>query len=282
MGYGRIFPSYIVIMKDSSITSDDLAKIEDLAVKISSLDDVQLVEGPTRPFGTPINISSASPRDPAVSTYISNNIAYMRIVVRPNTFSKEAVDLIEEIREIAREWASRNGYQVYIGGATATSSELDKLVNSLFWYRVLPFAVISMILIFMIVFGSVLAAILAVLLVVLSSQISMVFTGFIFNKIFSTPVLWFLPQVVFTAMLGVGMDYNSFYMARAREICLVDGECNARGVARASSIVGKLIIGLAMVMAAAFGSLVLSSSIGLKEIGFSLLTSVLLVASAAS
>lgn len=282
MGYGRIFPSYIVIMKDSSITSDDLAKIEDLAVKISSLDDVQLVEGPTRPFGTPINISSASPRDPAVSTYISNNIAYMRIVVRPNTFSKEAVDLIEEIREIAREWASRNGYQVYIGGATATSSELDKLVNSLFWYRVLPFAVISMILIFMIVFGSVLAAILAVLLVVLSSQISMVFTGFIFNKIFLTPVLWFLPQVVFTAMLGVGMDYNSFYMARAREICLVDGECNARGVARASSIVGKLIIGLAMVMAAAFGSLVLSSSIGLKEIGFSLLTSVLLVASAAS
>jgi uncharacterized membrane protein YdfJ with MMPL/SSD domain len=110
----------------------------------------------------------------------------------------------------------------------------------------------------------------------------MVLTGVIFNNAFSSPVLWFLPQVIFTAMLGVGMDYNSFYMARAREICLAEGECDSRGVARASGIVGRLIMGLAMVMAAAFGSLMLSSSIGLREIGFSLLVSVLLVASAVS
>ncbi|MEM1611053.1 MAG: MMPL family transporter, partial [Sulfolobales archaeon] len=150
------------------------------------------------------------------------------------------------------------------------------------WYRVLPFAVISMILIFTLVFGSFLAAVLAVLLVVLSSLISMVLTGIVFNNIFLSPVLWFLPQVVFTAMLGVGMDYNSFYMARAREICLVEGECSSKGVARASGIIGRLIMGLAMVMAAAFGSLMLSSSIGLREIGFSLLVSVLLIASSVS
>ncbi len=282
IGYGRVFPSYIVVVKDSAISTDDLVKIENLASKISSLDGVQSVEGPTRPFGTPINISSASLKDPAVSTYVSNNTAYIRVVIKYNTFSSEAVDLIEKVRETVREWASGNGYSVYVGGATATSEELDKLVNDLFWYRVLPFAVISMILIFTLIFGSFLAAVLAVLLVILSSLISIVLTGVIFNKAFSSPVLWFLPQVIFTAMLGVGMDYNSFYMARAREICLVEGECNSRGVARASWIVGRLIIGLAMVMTAAFGSLMLSSSIGLREIGFSLLVSVLLVASAVS
>ncbi|MEM4971832.1 MAG: MMPL family transporter, partial [Sulfolobales archaeon] len=282
MGYGQVFPSYIVIVKSSAISTDDLVKIESLASRISGLDGVQSVEGPTRPFGTPINISTSSLEDPAVSAYISNNITYMRVVIKKNTFSSEAIDLIERIREITKEWASTNGYSVYIGGATATSEELDRLVNSLFWYRVLPFAVISMILIFTLVFGSFLAAVLAVLLVVLSSLISMVLTGIVFNSIFLSPVLWFLPQVVFTAMLGVGMDYNSFYMARAREICLVEGECSSKGVARASGIIGRLIMGLAMVMAAAFGSLMLSSSIGLREIGFSLLASVLLIASAVS
>jgi uncharacterized membrane protein YdfJ with MMPL/SSD domain len=282
MGYGQVFPSYIVVVKGSTISIDDLLKIEDLASKISSIGGVQSVEGPTRPFGTPVNISTVSIKDPAVSAYISNNIAYMRVVIKYNTFSSEAVDLIERIREMTKRWASSNGYSVYIGGATATSEELDRLVNNLFWYRVLPFAIITMILIFALVFGSFLASILAVLLVILSSLISMVLTGVIFNNAFSSPVLWFLPQVIFTAMLGVGMDYNSFYMARAREICLAEGECNSRGVARASGIVGRLIMGLAMVMAAAFGSLMLSSSIGLREIGFSLLVSVLLVASAVS
>jgi len=60
------------------------------------------------------------------------------------------------------------------------------------------------------------------------------------------------------------------------------GECNARGSSIASGAVGRLIIGLAFVVAAAFGSLMLSSSTGLREIGLSLLVSAMMISTASS
>jgi len=282
IGYGFVFPTYVVMVKNTSIGLEDLRSIEDLSRSIEKIDGVKSVEGPTRPFGEPLSISQDLLRDPYVLRYISDNTTYLRIVLSHNPFSQEAVDTLKKIREVSRSWGEENGYKIYVGGSTAASEELDRLVNSLFWQRVLPFAVAAMIVIFTVVFGSLLAAILSVAIVVLSSFISMVLTGVIFNNVFSTAMIWFLPQVVFTAMLGVGMDYNSFYMARAREVCLDRGKCGSEGTAMATGAVGRLVIGLALVVAAAFGSLMLSSSIGLRQIGLSLLASALLISSAAS
>mgnify|MGYP000076630031 CR=1 FL=1 len=282
IGYGQVFPTYVVIVSGHDMRIDDLYRVEELSYKISEIPGVKSVEGPTRPFGDAINITSKILEDPVVSRYISGNMAYLRIILEPNPFSGDAISIVEEIRNLSRIWGSRYGYTIYIGGTTSSSGELDKLVNGIFWQRVLPFSIASMILIFTIVFRGFIAAVIAVSLVILSSLISMVLTGFIFNRIFSTPVIWFLPQVVFTAMLGVGMDYNSFYMARAREVCITVGECNARGSSIASGAVGRLIIGLAFVVAAAFGSLMLSSSTGLREIGLSLLVSAMMISTASS
>lgn len=282
LGYGQVFPTYVAIVSGHELGVDDLYRVEELSHKISEIPGVKGVEGPTRPFGNAINITSEILKDPVVSRYVSGNTTYLRIILEPNPFSGDAISIVEEIRNLSRIWGSRYGYTVYVGGTTSSSEELDRLVNSIFWQRVLPFSIASMILIFTIVFRGFIAAVIAVSLVVLSSLISIVLTGVIFNRIFSTPVIWFLPQVVFTAMLGVGMDYNSFYMARAREICITMGECNARGSSIASGAVGRLIIGLAFVVAAAFGSLMLSSTTGLREIGLSLLVSAMLISTASS
>ena len=282
IGYGVVFPTYVAIVKNTSIDVKDLVLIEDLSRSIEKIGGVSSVEGPTRPFGEPLNISQDLLRDPSASRYISSNATYLRIVLSHNPFSQEAVETLKRIRDLAHGWGDLNGYSVYVGGSTATSEELDGLVNNIFWHRVLPFAVVAMIIIFATVFGSLLAAILSVAIVIFSSLVSMVLTGLVFNKILSTAMLWFLPQVVFTAMLGVGMDYNSFYMARARELCISGGKCGLDGAAMATGAVGRLIIGLALVMGAAFGSLMLSSSIGLRQIGLSLLVSAMLISSAAS
>ncbi|HWQ16314.1 MAG TPA: MMPL family transporter [Sulfolobales archaeon] len=282
IGYGFVFPTYVVIVKNTSIGLGDLRLIEDLSERIEKIDGVKSVEGPTRPLGEPLNITQDLLKDPYASRYISDNTTYLRIVISYNPFSQEAVDTLKKIREVSHSWGEENGYKIYIGGSTAASEELDRLVNSLFWQRVLPFAVAAMIVIFTVVFGSLPAAVLSVAIVVLSSFISMVLTGVISNRVFSTAMIWFLPQVVFTAMLGVGMDYNSFYMARAREICLNKGKCGSEEAAMATGAVGRLVVGLALVVAAAFGSLMLSSSIGLRQIGLSLLVSALLISSAAS
>lgn len=282
IGYGQVFPTYVVIVSDHEIGVGDLYSVEELSSKISGIPGVKSVEGPTRPFGDAINITSNILEDPVVSSYVSGNTTYLRIILEPSPFSGDAISIVEEIRNLSRIWGSRYGYTVYVGGITSSSGELDRLINSIFWQRVLPFSIVSMILIFTIVFRGFIAAVIAVSLVLLSSLISMVLTGVIFNRIFSTPVIWFLPQVVFTAMLGVGMDYNSFYMARAREVCITMGECNANGSSIASGAVGRLIIGLAFVVAAAFGSLMLSSTAGLRQIGLSLLVSAMLISTASS
>ena len=101
-----------------------------------------------------------------------------------------------------------------------------------------------------------------------------------FQHVEGLPVPWFLPITVFTAILGVGMDYNSFSISRVAEECRKNCARNAvaEGVARAAI----LVMGLSLIMASAYGGLMLGSSPHMRMMGFSLSTGVLLAGILAS
>jgi RND superfamily putative drug exporter len=109
--------------------------------------------------------------------------------------------------------------------------------------------------------------------VTIAAEYAIAASVYYFQNIEGLPVPWFLPITVFTAILGVGMDYNSFSISRAAEECLRD--CSRDAVGRAVSKAALLVMGLALIMASAYGGLMLSRIPNLRMMGAALSLGVL-------
>jgi len=86
--------------------------------------------------------------------------------------------------------------------------------------------------------------------------------------------------VVFTAILGVGMDYNSFMVNRMREEC--ERSCSRDAVLNAMGSTSVLVVGLSVIMTGAFSGLLAFSAPGFRGMGLALMFGVLLAGLLAS
>ncbi len=104
----------------------------------------------------------------------------------------------------------------------------------------------------------------------------------LFQWLLGKPVVWFLHIVALVAVMGVGMDYNSFFLARALEECQRSNCDVEKAIPRAVGAVGLFILGLAFVVASAYLSMLASSTTGMQEMGFILGITILLAGLMAS
>ena len=235
----RLFPQYIVTESR-----------ETAMVVASELEALECVE-------------AAEPYDRAVLVYVAGN-----------PLSTEAVDCIEEVRNAVKE-IDRGGL---VGGSAAINLDLKELLYEAFYTRVLPAAVILVFIVMFVFYGSLPAAIAGILSIGFSagwaisiSDVASIALGF------SPP--WFLPVIVVAALMGVGMDYISFYVNAAREKYL-SGE--RKYYVKAAEAGSGLVIGLALIMASAYGGLMISKVESLKVVGMSLSMGVFLAGLSAS
>ncbi len=277
---GTVYPVYVVLeLPGDAWTKESLALVEEAAKRITAeVPYAAKVLGPTRPYGEPLEeLNLIKLEEMGAKRFVKGRIAYMQVVLSVNPFSREAIEAVREIRSVVKNEAVEHGFKAYVGGMSAIVLDLGDVINEVFWSRVLPSSVLLMLLAFSLVFGSPVPALVALTVVVTSALAGLEVTALFSNTLYGEPILWLLPQMVFAAIMGVGMDYNSFYLARAREECLFERVCGSEGVARASAAVSLFIVGLAMVLVAAYASLLTASSIGMKQIGLALLSSVLVV-----
>ncbi len=191
-------------------------------------------------------------------------------VMSVDPLSKKGVDCAAQIREKVHSIDSGS----LVGGMSSVNLDLHNLINDRFYHRVYPVAIILMFLVFLGIYGGLVTAISAIIAVVLAAYAGSALTVILYEKVLGSEVLWFLPVIVFTAILGVGMDYNSFYIARAREECLK--ECGKDSVARSIALATPTVLGLATIMAGAYVGLALASSPGLSMMGTALVFGVIL------
>ena len=201
---------------------------------------------------------------------------YVLVIPSVNPLSAEGVECARQVREAAH----RVDPGSLVGGMAAVSLDLENLLNDRFYHRVLPAAVTLMFLSMLAAYGGVVTALAAVGVVTIAAEYAIALTITYFQHVEGLPVPWFLPITVFTAILGVGMDYNSFSISRVAEECRKNCARNAvaEGVARAAI----LVMGLSLIMASAYGGLMLGSSPHMRMMGFSLSTGVLLAGILAS
>jgi putative drug exporter of the RND superfamily len=185
-------------------------------------------------------------------------------------YSTEAFDLVEPIREAAHAAAPGT----LVGGATAVEFDVRDAAG---WDSTVipPIVLVVVLVILVILLRSVLAPVLLVLTVILSFLAALGVGYFAFDVLFDFPGSDpSLPLFAFVFLVALGVDYNIFLVARAREETLKHG--TREGMLRALAVTGGVITSAGIVLAGTFSVLAVLPLVFLTEIGFVVAFGVLL------
>jgi RND superfamily putative drug exporter len=194
----------------------------------------------------------------------------VQAVLEPNPYSTEAFDLVEPIRDAAH--AAAPG--ALVGGPTAVEFDVRDAAG---WDSTVipPIILLVVFLILMVLLRAVVAPLVLIGTVILSFLASLGVGYFAFDVIFGFPGSDpSLPLFAFVFLVALGVDYNIFLVARAREETEKHG--SKEGMLRALAVTGGVITSAGIVLAGTFSVLAVLPLTFLTELGFVVAFGVLL------
>ncbi len=293
-GAGSIQPTQVVISGTTVVYNGTnfnipyLNSIDNITAKIASEPMVQKVTGITRPYGQSIdyrNLSALTAEQRLqITTSMLQNVGkdgtsvLLTVVLKEQPQSADSVSFIPTLRnDVNTARLSEPAMAasiVQVGGSTASLYDMSQSTSKEFT-NIEILVVIGIFVVLMIVLGSVLLPAFAVLSIAMSITWSFLLTSFLFGSILDKPVLWLVPLILFVLLMGIGMDYNVFILTRIREE-IHKGKDTEHAVIDAVDWTGGIITALALIMAGAFGALMVSGNAMLQEFGFALTVAVLI------
>ncbi len=289
-GAGRIMPTQIVITGNTlvydgtSFNANYLNAIDNITATIAADPMVEHVSGITRPFGQWVDYSNASAlssedRQQMLQSLGSDNrTILLTVVLKQQPQAAASVNFIPTLRnEIAEAKTTQPalvGSTILVGGSTASLYDLSLSLSGQF-NNIELIVVIGIFVVLMIVLGSILLPAFAIVSIAMSISWSFAATVLVFGVWLGKPILFLIPLILFVMLMGLGMDYNVFILTRIREE-VHKGKGTENAVVDAVDWTGGIISALALIMAGAFGSMMLSSNTMLQEFGFALSVAILL------
>jgi len=194
----------------------------------------------------------------------------VQAVLEPQPYSTEAFDLIEPIRDAAH--AAAEG--TLAGGASAVEFDVREAAA---WDSTVipPIVLVVVFLILALLLRAVVAPLILIGTVILSFLAALGVGYFAFDVLFDFPGSDpSLPLFAFVFLVALGVDYNIFLIARAREEAVKHGTRD--GILRALAVTGGVITSAGIVLAGTFSVLAVLPLVFLTEIGFVVAFGVLL------
>jgi len=275
---GIFAPTTIVLeFKENVWTNETLSVIEDICWKVEAINGVSKVYSPTRPRGVPLskpyNMSELEEKGALDFVADDNKTVVIKVILKYFPTSDEASRVVENIKRTVKSHRKPLLSRILVGGITARIIDLDHVLTGAFKEKILIAAIISMFVILAILLRSVPLALVSIAITIFNIGVAMSATIILFPHILKKPLIWFTHIVVFSAMLGINIDYISYFINRVKEDL---GRLSIEeAIVEAASSIGRSIIGLALIVVAAYSSLLLGSSWAMKEFGFVLATGVL-------
>jgi RND superfamily putative drug exporter len=194
----------------------------------------------------------------------------IQATLEPNPYSTEAFDLVEPIRDAAHGVSS----SALVGGPTAIEFDVrDAAARDSI--AIPPIVLLVVLLILIGLLRAVVAPLVLVGTVILSFLAALGVGYFVFDVIFGFPGSDpSLPLFAFVFLVALGVDYNIFLIARAREETIRHG--SEQGIRRALAVTGAVITSAGIVLAGTFSVLASLPLTFLTEIGFVVAFGVLL------
>src|SRR5712691_9277492 len=290
-GAGQIGPTQVLvqfpatILANGNLTKGAQANLEKLSQNIVGVSaNVKEVTGPTRPNGVTVDATNMTgltlQQRLAILGSIGqdNRTAMVTVLFGDEPFTQNSLNTVSQIRSLVTSLQSSDASlaqdTILVGGASASTLDFaNDTVNRFNTMRVLTVAAIFVVL--LVVLGSYPLAITGILSIGLSITWAYAATLLFFNNVLQSGVLFIIPLILFLLLYGIGMDYNIFILTRIREEAQ-KGKETRQAVVDAVDRTGGIITALALILAGALGSLLLSSNRLLEGFGFAIALAVVL------
>jgi len=243
----KSFPSGATALTD--VVVPEAGEVEAVKQAVEGVDGVDSVSGPVAE-GPPGTLIQAT--------------------LEPNPYSTTAFDLVEPIRDAADGAAPGT----LVGGPTAIEFDVRDAAG---WDSIVipPIILLVVLLILIALLRAVTAPLILIGTVILSFLASLGVGYFVFDVIFGFPGSDpSLPLFAFVFLVALGVDYNIFLVARAREETEKHG--SEQGMLRALAVTGGVITSAGIVLAGTFSVLAVLPLTFLTELGFVVAFGVLL------
>ena len=292
-GGGMIQPTMVALSLSDSVYVEGhefditmLDAIENMSKRLSNVPGIAKLFSPTRPFGQPVDYANLSKEYTVQSaqslavmqTMIGkgNTSALVTIVFQEDPFSKRSMGSIEEIRAIAAnvDRQEQSITAAYVGGGTASMYDVASTTTRDFMI-ILAVAIVLIYVVLLFVLGSVLNPLRSILTILLSISWTLAITSLVFQWAMGMYLDFLVPLILLVVCLGLGMDYDILLSMRIREEAHKGMSIN-EAIGHSLLQTGGIITTCGIVMASAFGSLLLTGNPMLMQFGMALMIAILL------
>ena len=286
---GKILPTTVVLQINGNLTEEEnYEKAETIWYKLNASSDTSFVYGFTAPEGQPLNytVFSHLPQEDKtaiLNQYVSadHDTAKYIVVLAYDPYSNDGMDAIDNLRnsieEVKQNENGLENFEILVGGPTAEMSDGSRKVFEEFETMQIVL-IIAILLILIILLGSITLSVKQILTILLSVAMTIGIVTLVFQTLQDQPVIFFLEIMIFLVLMGLGTDYNIFLLSRVREE-YDRGREELESMVYGVDKTGIVITSAAAIMAAAFGSLMLSNLLMMREFGFALFVAVIIDAS---
>jgi len=283
LGSSATSPTTIVVETPTPIMYGDgqfnqtlLKQIELVSSTASSVPGVSTTSGPTRPYGSPFNYTGVLQLpEPVRSQYlagmlsfigVNNETAAITVGLQSNGQSQASIDTLLKVESAVSSQRLLDGVSVYYGGETQSTYDNQSFLNGILPEVIVVLAA-AVYVILLIQLRSVFTPVRLIFTILCSVAFSMALLVVVYFYAQGLPILDFAPLFVVVTMLGVGIDYDIFFVTRIREEVL-NGSTDKEAIRTALNKVWVTIFGLGLVLATVFTSLIVTRIALLGEIGF--------------
>jgi uncharacterized membrane protein YdfJ with MMPL/SSD domain len=163
---------------------------------------------------------------------------------------------------------------VAFGGGAPTISDLASETETATEYLVVAVS-IGLMIVLLVVLRSWIIALMAIATIGVSIGWAWAITYLVFQELLGFPLFFYVRTILVILILGLGIDYNIFVLTRVREE-RVRGRTASEAAVQAVARTGGIITAAAVILASAFGALLVGEFTLIRAIGFSVAVAVIL------
>jgi RND superfamily putative drug exporter len=290
-GSGTLYPTYITITTPTQITYGDnqfnqtlLNQIEQITTAAANSNGVTSVVSPTRPYGDSFNYSTIENMSEPLRLQYENKMltligednktVLITVGLSDSGASQAAINSLIQMEKNTNNLLLMNGIVIHFGGQTQSTYDSQSFMATLLPEVIIILAVaVYAILFFQL--RSAFTPLRLIITILCSVVMSLAIVSLIFYSGFNLPILNYAPLFAVVTMLGVGIDYDIFFVTRIREEVL-NGKTDNEAIKAAVDKVWATILGLGLVLAAVFGSLLLTGIVLIQELSLAIAVAVLI------
>ncbi len=272
-----------IVFGDNQFNQTQLNWIEKISDVAGNSSGVVSVEGLTRPFGSVFDYAALNNLSaPVMSQYeitmftfigSNNKTALIDIGLANSSQSAVAVNSLRAMEKNIQSLSLPSGYALYYGGTTQQTYDSESFIVGLLPEVVIILAAAVYVILF-VQLRSAFTPFRLIVTILSSVAFSLAILSTLFYYILKLPILDFAPLFVVVTMLGVGIDYDIFFVSRIREEVL-NGKSDHEAIKTAVDKIWVTILGLGLVISSVFGSLVITGVALLQEIGLAVAAAIL-------